>query len=1055
MGLAISSLQLKNGLRVVLVRDERASEVAVTMRYDVGAKDDPPGQEGVAHLVEHLMFQQVLGGQTLYAKLQTFTTFMNAFTSVEGTWYQERAKASHLDEMLSVEAVRVGFRCTSVTDSAFVRERQVVLNELALRGGGEGLREAIQDEVYPDGHPYRHRVGGTPASVGAITREQACAFADAHYAPKNAVLVVSGNIAPKTLEEGLGKFIARVARRDAIDSVPVPPLSPTSRAVEIRGAVDDELLVITWPMPSDLAERAKLMAIRPLLVAEIGAKVEGAVQYLGLGDRSAPTFGVAITLGEKETVEKATAGVKKALADLPRIFRVLGKVDLGEMTFDGMKQQAIYASYARLDDTLERDAELANYVLAGLDPAQAAGQAFAGLRELDRNDASRIAAEVLRFDHATVVVVKPAFAKKLGRETTIAADIHDIGQHRDPPDPAEAGKPALGDAPATTVPGMTTRVLPNGLKVVLLPVTSVPTVDVRLVFGAGTADELPNKRGAAIVAARALTWDARYVNDYLAFFAAGGSDKMAVDRDAITFSARGLDMHIDVLLAGLRRWVRDGRYRSGEATIREALDAQSRGVGDGGELTAAWRGALYGEQHPYTRGGLARYASPDLSLDDVKEFRRAHFTPDNATLVISGRFDGPLADRWIDFLFADWKGTAATRVTTRAAPSVASLARDADAQQMGVMISIPVRTGTRAQQLVAAQMLDEIVEDIRHQLGASYVLSAELAEQRLATNYLVAGTVDSTRTKEALELVRARLEKLAREPEATASAFVAARTRVISTLSASEGTAGALAGRVASDASLGRPPLADLATAAEVHRMTFAEMSGVLGDLDLAAAAISLVGQQEHADAAFAALGRTAQHIARTETEKKVAKKENKDDDDDDRISLSELASPLTGQPRSTRFRVTAMPFALATGRVLGHGVSGYSFALGAELRLDQVTSIGLVGSIGFLDGTYVSDDLFGQQQSAAVLPLSIGASVGSSAYDRVWGRFSLAFHANRVTDDKMPSAWDTGLGLGLLGGVDILKLGRHRAGLFGSLESDLFTTASTAVLSLGIAYRY
>jgi len=1053
MGLAISSLELKNGLRVVFVRDERASEVQVTMRYQVGANDDPAGQEGVAHLVEHLMFQQVLGGQSLFAKLQTFTTFMNAFTSHDATTYIERAKASHLEEMLSVEAVRVGFRCTSVTDAAFVRERAVVANEISLAESGDDVIEALNAGLYPDGHPYRHRTGGTTASVGSITREQACAFADAHYAPDNAVLVVSGNIAPATLESALGKFIAKVARRDGMDPVPVPVMAPTTDLAKVAGPVDDEHLLVAWSLPHDLAERAKVLALAPSLVGAIDAKIAGGAQWFLLGDTRAPAMAVWISLAEDETIEQATKGLKQGIAGLPTAFRSL-RGEFGAATFEQLRQEAIYGAYAQLDNTLQRDSDLASYVLAHMEPAAAVGQAFTGLREMTRDDAVRVVEDVFRFDRASVVVVHPRSDKKTGKkESKPATPIHDIGQHRDPPDPAEAAKPALGEPPVTTVPAMTTRVLPNGLKVVLLPVTSVPTVDIRLVFNAGTADDAAGKRGAALVAGNALTWDARHINDLLAFWMAGGSTDVEVSRDTTVFEVRGLDMHMDILLAGLRRLVRDGRYRTGDAMATNLQRVAETSQEDEGAITDAWNTALYGPDHPYTKGGIIRHTSSGLTIDDAKDYRRSHFTPDNATLVVSGRFDGPLADRWVDFLFADWKGQATPRSTVRAAPTVASIARDEDSVQIGLVMAMPARNGTRAQQLVAAKMLEEIAEDVRHQLGASYTMDAKLVEQRLATHYVVYGAIAVGRAREAMELVRTRLERLAREPETAASAFVAARTRVIAALSASEGTAGQIASRVAEDVRLGRAPLSDLVTAGEVHALTIASMGATLAELELSNASIELIGPAAESDAAFAALGRTANHVTVAKGEKKVAKLEASTDDD--QVYLSDLTDSITGQPPSTRFRLTVIPFALAAGSVLGHGVTGYGFSLGTEFRLDHTTSVGLLGSIGYLDGTYETEGLLVKQFPISVLPISIGASIGSSAYDRVWGKVSVAFHTNQVTDGDEASTWDSGLGIGLQGGVDIVKLGRHRLGLAAAFDSDLFTSASTYGLSLGVVYRY
>ena len=47
---------LDNGLRVVHMYDGDTATVVLTVLYDTGARDEDPGQTGMAHLFEHLMF---------------------------------------------------------------------------------------------------------------------------------------------------------------------------------------------------------------------------------------------------------------------------------------------------------------------------------------------------------------------------------------------------------------------------------------------------------------------------------------------------------------------------------------------------------------------------------------------------------------------------------------------------------------------------------------------------------------------------------------------------------------------------------------------------------------------------------------------------------------------------------------------------------------------------------------------------------------------------------------------------------------------------------------
>jgi predicted Zn-dependent peptidase len=54
---AIASYALSNGLKVLLEEDHRQKLVAICVRYGTGARDDPKGKSGLAHLVEHLTYR--------------------------------------------------------------------------------------------------------------------------------------------------------------------------------------------------------------------------------------------------------------------------------------------------------------------------------------------------------------------------------------------------------------------------------------------------------------------------------------------------------------------------------------------------------------------------------------------------------------------------------------------------------------------------------------------------------------------------------------------------------------------------------------------------------------------------------------------------------------------------------------------------------------------------------------------------------------------------------------------------------------------------------------
>jgi zinc protease len=1053
LGLKISKVELANGLRVVLVHDPRAIEVQVTMRYQVGSVDDPPGQEGVAHLVEHLMFEQILGAQSLFSRLEDIATYFNATTTFDATTYVSRAHSSYLGELLSMESIRLNLRCTSITDPVFDRERAVVLNEIRQRDHTTELLGSVHDGLYPAGHPYRRPVGGTEASVGAITRDQACAFADAHYGPRNAVLVVSGNLTAEQLEKPLTRLFARLPNRVVAAPAGVPRVELKARRSEVLAPLDDDALIVAWPLPSDPRLRAKVRAIAVATTSLVDGKVKGRVALRELGDDRAPMIGVIVAPTTDETLQDVQRSVELGIDEVPDAFRASGSAQLGELAFTQIQQGAIYNLFANLEEGSDRDTRLATYVLAGLEPMAALGDEIQGLRTMTRDEAVEIARDNLGFARATVVVLKQSEGKKRGRDVELAAPIHDMGQRREPPDPADALRPLAASVTTSGFEGMTMRELPNGLDVVLLPLTSVPTTDVRLIFKSGTADEPAGLRGVALVAAHALTWDWRYLNDMLLFAAAGGTNQVDLSTDHTTFAARGLDMHLDLLLAGLRRWTRDGKYNRA-ALVVDSMRREAKNVDDEGAITDAWRTASFGTHHPYVQAGLVRHVSDALTADDVAKFRAAHYTPDNATLVIAGRFDAALANRWIDFLFADWTGVAEVRSSTRSSSQPASLAKDEPLAQVHVRISLPATSGSRAEQLVAAAMLSEIARDVRYQLGASYGLDAQLGESRLATRYVISGWVDAGRASEVIELLRARIETLRSDAEAAARAFVSARKRVVPQLLALTGSAAMLAARIQSDVELERAPMSDLRTATKVQALTIGGMTSSLAELDLAHAIILMRGPAADVDRAFGVLGRTPTYVrANPAAPESPSPARAEPQQPTENFSFLDLEPPLTMQPTSTRFTL-ALTAGYSTGSVIQHDVNG--FTLGGELgyRMTDSTAVGLQLSIGTLTGTYDVGAAVPDLRPIEVLPLGLAGFLQATAHDRLWAAVFTGLRLDRVNDDAAEPVWHPTVALGLQGGIDAVKVRRHRLGAYARLEGGFASGAAYSAFTLGLTYR-
>src|SRR5215470_12945187 len=104
----------KNGLRFVVMPDASTPLAEVDVRYEVGSREDPPGKAGLAHLVEHLMFQQRPDGpasKPIMQQLEEMTLSFNAYTNWDTTHYMLNARAEVVDDLIKAEAMRMFYGC--------------------------------------------------------------------------------------------------------------------------------------------------------------------------------------------------------------------------------------------------------------------------------------------------------------------------------------------------------------------------------------------------------------------------------------------------------------------------------------------------------------------------------------------------------------------------------------------------------------------------------------------------------------------------------------------------------------------------------------------------------------------------------------------------------------------------------------------------------------------------------------------------------------------------------------------------------------------------------
>jgi len=806
-GIAIAPLDytsrtLANGLRIYAIRDTSSPNVSVQVWYDVGSKDDPRGRSGFAHMFEHLMFKSTrnMVPEQFDRLTEDVGGFNNASTADDYTNYYEVVPANHLQRLLWAEAERMG--SLVVEPGFFASERDVVKEELRSRVLAAPYGKLFYlyiPQVSYDLHPYARPGIGSIEDLDAATIDDVRAFHAAYYRPDNAVLVVAGNFEQADLDRWINQYfgpIAQPAHAIARVTVQEPERTAAKSLTVYEPNTPLPAALITYPLPpaSD-PDGAVVEVIDAILSRGRSSRLYQSLVYRDQIASDADTYanvkqgrGVFALYAILASGKTAEAGEAALRAEVERLRSE--PVTSAELT--EAKNELLTATLRERETVDGKASALAQAVIVARDP-KAADRRLAEIAAVTPAAIQRVARTWLADQKSASVRYLPEEMKKVGaREDVIGtpATVQTVALTPPPgirivqpaPEAERVAPPPVGAEIRPVVPTPVVQRLANGLTVISVERRDLPLLTASLLVGGGASLDPRDKAGlneltATLVTQGTATRSATQIAQEIE--ALGGSLGSGADWEGSSVSLTVKSDQLDPALAIMSDVARNPAFAAEELERQRAiaLDAVTISLKDPGALSrlVAAR-ALYGEgPYGHAEGGTLKSLKA-ITREDVARAYASAWSPQGATLVLTGDIDAATARSMAERHFGTWSGTAPTTSTTAGAePPMRGQVVVVDmpgAGQAAIAVTrsaIARRDPRYYRALVANAVLgtgysSRLNQEIRIKRGLSYGAGSGIDARRAAGPFIASTQTKNQSAPEVLGLILAEMRRLGSEP---------------------------------------------------------------------------------------------------------------------------------------------------------------------------------------------------------------------------------------------------------------------------------------------------
>ncbi|HJS81159.1 MAG TPA: pitrilysin family protein, partial [Vitreimonas sp.] len=847
--------QLDNGLTVLVHEDRKAPVVAIAAWYNIGSKDEPPGQTGFAHLFEHIMlFNGTEHVPNLIEPLREMgATNWNGTTWFDRTNYFQTVPTPALERGLYLESERMGYLLGALTQERLDAQRGIVQNE-KRQGDNQpyGLTfYRLLEDLFPEGHPYRHSTIGSMADLDGASLEQVRQWFRDNYGPNNAVLVLAGDINAAEARPLVERYFGQIPRGP--DNVPAAADVPTLASridARMQDRVSNTRLYRTWVVPA--------LNHEDTVELDVAARVLGGLnssrldRILVRDEQTAVSVSSSVLSFQRVSLFFVTVDVKPG-EDADAVSRRLDEI-IAEFVANGPTADEVQrVATQQVAQSFFNIEQVGGF--NGKTVALANGAVLAG-------DPGFFRRNLLEYGAATPDAVRAAMGRWLSRPVhalrvdpgareayqEASATNRPAPDNRPPTAQPRDAMPPVGEIADLDFPNVERAQLSNGIEIVYAQRSAIPVTLMAMDFDAGVAADPQGRFGTQRLMLSAMTAgadgrDAMQIAEEQERLGAAINAFGSLDRSTVSLTAlsanldRSLDLFADIVLRPDFAPAEVERLRNQQLAQIAAELTQPNGLAQ-----RALPPIIYGADHPYGRpvSGLGTSASVSpLDRDALMRFHQAWLRPETARMFVVS--DRPLAEvrRALEQRFGAWRGAADVAVGRKdfsvaipsPRPRIVIVDRPQSPQSViyaGAVLPIQGSDDTltlnAANEVLGNNFLSRINTEIRERRGWSYGLSGQVQLRERQVPYVINAPVQSDRTGDSIRVLMEQINSFNSTNGVSESEHVRTVNGNIRQLPGAYETAGSILGALRSNELYDRPDTYWEDVAPRYRAMTAAQM---------------------------------------------------------------------------------------------------------------------------------------------------------------------------------------------------------------------------------------